>query len=108
MTGCATQVTIPAGAPVAPSAPLTLTVTTNLDETATLTWPVAVGGAAVSFYRVDRDGDAYANRYATVSASTCAVTCSYSDVNRSAGHSYYVTAVTSGLEESAPTGPTSG
>lgn len=106
--GNATTVTIPAGTPTAPSTPGPITVTTNLDESATLTWPVSVGGATVSFYRVYRDGDAYSNRYTTVSASSCTTTCTYKDVNRAEAHDYYVTAVTSSMEESAPSGPYSG
>jgi Tfp pilus assembly protein PilV len=108
-TGAATSITIPAGTPTAPNSPASLTVATQLDETAILTWPVSVGGASVAFYRVYRDGDNYSSRYATVAASSCSLTCTYHDYSRQEGHSYYVTAVTSGLQESyPPTGPVGG
>jgi hypothetical protein len=107
--GAATPITVPAGAPSAPASPATLTVTPQADGTAILTWPVSVGGAATNFYWVYRDGEDYTARYAQVSASSCSATCSYHDYNRSTGHGYYVTAVSSSLDESnPPRGPASG
>jgi Tfp pilus assembly protein PilV len=91
--GSASNVTLASGIPTPPPAPVSLTVATQLDATATLTWPVSVGGTPVSFYRVYRDGTNYTTRYDVVAASSCAVTCSYHDTSRAEGHLYYVTAV---------------
>lgn len=108
--GTATTVKIPDGTPSPPGqVPLVnLQAVTQPDNTAILTWTPPVGGTTVSFYRIYRDGDNYSNRYDTVAASTCSVTCTYHDTNRTTGHDYYITAVSSKLAESAATGPVNG
>ncbi len=108
--GTATNVTLASGAPNPPPAvPLvSLSVITEPDDTGILTWTPPTGGTAVSFYRIYRDGDAYSNRYDTLSASSCTTTCTYHDTNRSTSHSYYITAVSASMAESTPTGPVSG
>jgi Tfp pilus assembly protein PilV len=111
--GTATSVTLASGVPSPPPPPASLTVTKNLDGSATLSWPVSSGGTAVNFYRVYRDGDDYRDRYDSVSASSCTTVCTYTDTNRTTGHSYYVTAVGgtslgSDMAESQATGPVGG
>jgi Tfp pilus assembly protein PilV len=111
--GTATNVALTSGTPTPPPPPATLTVATQLDATAILTWPASVGGTPVSFYRIYRDGKNYTNRFDVVSASSCSATCTYHDTNRAEGHSYYVTAVGgttpgSNMAESTATGPASG
>jgi hypothetical protein len=113
--GTATSVTLVSGTPTPPPpVPIvSLSVVTQPDNTAVITWTPPVGGTAVSFYRIYRDGDNYVNRYDTLSAASCSATCTYHDTNRTAGHDYYITAVggtTAGADmaESQATGPVSG
>jgi hypothetical protein len=110
--GTATSVVLPSGTPSPPPQvpQVTLTAVTEPDDSGILTWtpPATAGLTPVSFYRIYRDGDNYSNRYDTVSASSCSATCSYHDTNRITGHSYYITAVSATLAESAPTGPVTG
>lgn len=109
-TGTATNVILASGTP-SPPPPVpvvSLTVVTQPDDTGILTWTPPTGGTAVSFYWIYRDGDNYANRYDTVSASSCSPTCTYHDTNRTTTHNYYITAVSSSMAESAATGPVTG
>jgi hypothetical protein len=90
-----------------------LTAITQPDNTAIITWTPPTGGTTVSFYRIYRDGSNYTNRYDTMSASNCSVTCTYHDTNRITAHNYYITAVGgttpgSNMAESTPTGPVTG
>jgi Tfp pilus assembly protein PilV len=113
--GNGTSVTVASGTPSAPPqvALVSLTAVTQPDNTAIITWTPVTGGTPVSFYRIYRDGSNYTNRYDTVAASSCLVTCTYHDTNRITSHSYYITAVGgttpgSNMAESAPTGPVNG
>lgn len=93
--GSPTTVTLASGNPTPPPPPTVAAgaVSPQLDGTAIITWVPPVGGTAVSFYRIYRDGSNYTNRYDTVAASKCSAVCTYRDVNRSEAHSYYITAV---------------
>jgi Tfp pilus assembly protein PilV len=113
--GNPTRVTLTQGTPVPPPPVpvVSLSVVTQPDNTAIITWTPPSGGTAVSFYRIYRDGDDYTNRYDTLPASSCSSTCTYHDTNRSSGHDYYITAVggtTPGADmaESQATGPVGG
>jgi hypothetical protein len=96
--GYGTTVSLALGAPTPPP-PTTIGagqgVQGNSDGTATITWTPPTGGTPVSFYRIYRDGTSYTSRYDTVvpSSSNCQTVCTYTDVNRSEAHSYYITAV---------------
>jgi Tfp pilus assembly protein PilV len=109
-TGTATNVLLASGTPSPPpQVPLvSLTAVTEPDDSAIITWIPPTGGTAVSFYRIYRDGANYASRYDTVPASSCSATCTYHDSNRTTSHSYYITAVSASMAESAATGPVSG
>jgi type II secretory pathway pseudopilin PulG len=64
-----------------------------------ISWPAASDSDGIRYYRIYRDGTAYVNRYDQVSASTT----SYTDLNPSPqGDTYWVTAVDSRYDESAP------
>ena len=64
-----------------------------------ISWPAATDTDGIIYYRIYRDGTAYVNRYDQVSGSTT----NYTDLNPSAGgNSYWVTAVDSRYDESAP------
>lgn len=113
--GNSTSVTLAAGTPVPPPAValVSLSVVTQPDNTAVITWTPATGGTPVSFYRIYRDGDNYTNRYDILLASSCSATCTYHDTSRTSSHSYYITAVGgttpgSDMAESPATGPVSG
>ncbi len=85
-----------------PNPPQGLAASSTADG-AKLTWQAPSSGPAPDFYRVYRDGYAYANRY----DRTGGPELTYTDPDRVAGtHAYYVTAV-SGMTESTPTGPVS-
>jgi Tfp pilus assembly protein PilV len=108
--GTASSATLASGPPTPPSAPSSLTVSSQSDGSAYISWTPPSGGTAVSFYRIYREGDAYTDRYDTL---TCSSSCSYHDTDRSGPHEYYVTAVggtTPGADmaESKPTGPVTG
>lgn len=103
----------------APNAPTNLSVSSvsNTDgtTTATVTWKAPTSGVAVNAYRVYRDGQNYNNRYYYDTASNLCTsgTCTWTDSERSATHSYYVTAVgntTAGSDmgESSMLGPATG
>lgn len=113
--GNATNINVASGTPSPPNpVPLVnLTVVTQPDNTGIITWNPPVGGTAVSFYRIYRDGSNYGSRYDVLPASSCSVTCTYHDTNRTTTHSYYITAVGgtspgSNMAESQATGPVSG
>lgn len=108
--GSVTNVPLASGTPSPPPQvpSVSLSVVTEPDDTGTLTWTPPTGGTAVSFYWIYRDGDNYADRYDTVSASSCSSTCTYHDTNRTSSHNYYITAVSSSMAESAATGPVDG
>ncbi len=113
--GNPTSVTLASGTPVPPPPvpQVSMSVVTEPDDTAILTWSPPSGGTPVSFYRIYRGGDNYSNRYDTVPASSCSATCTYHDTNRTTPNSYWVTAVGgttpgSNMAESAATGPVVG
>jgi Tfp pilus assembly protein PilV len=108
--GTGTTVTLSGGTPSPPLqiALVSLTAVTQPDNTAIITWTPTVGGTGVSFYRIYRDGSSYTNRYDVLQASSCSTTCTYHDTNRSSSHNYWITAVSSTMAESQPTGPVSG
>ena len=113
--GNPTTVTLASGTPVPPPPvpQVSLSVVTEPDDTAILTWSPPSGGTPVSFYRIYRGGDNYSDRYDTVSASSCSTTCTYHDTNRTAATSYWITAVGgttpgSDMAESPATGPVTG
>ncbi len=92
----------PAG-PNTPGAPLTLE---HLSGGAVkLTWSAPKGGTSVAFYRIYRGSTDYTSRYdITANGSTT----TYTDTNATVTHSYWVTAVSTNLTESAFLGPVSG
>lgn len=64
-----------------------------------VSWPAATDTDGILYYRIYRDGTAYTDRYDQVSGSTT----TYTDLNPSAGgNTYWVTAVDSRYDESAP------
>jgi prepilin-type N-terminal cleavage/methylation domain-containing protein len=76
----------------------------------TLTWTASTGdpdlGDDVAYYRIYRDGTAFANRYDRTGDKT---TLTWTDTNTSATtHTYYVTAVDKHLAESTFAGPRTG
>jgi Tfp pilus assembly protein PilV len=102
-----------------PGTPASLTVTTQPDGTAILTWPVSTSGPSVNFYRIYRTGASgsgpdYTERYDTVPATDCSSgTCTYDDVKRTTSQEYWVTAVGgtaagSDMDESPAVGPVTG
>ncbi|HWD76675.1 MAG TPA: hypothetical protein VG371_16185, partial [Solirubrobacteraceae bacterium] len=109
------SVTLASGTPLPPPPvpQVSMSVVTEPDDTAILTWSPPSGGTPVSFYRIYRGGDNYSNRYDTVPASSCSTTCTYHDTNRTLSTSYWVTAVGgatpgSDMAESPATGPVTG
>lgn len=107
--GNPTTVTLASGTSLPPPVPqVSMSVVTQPDDTAILTWSPPSGGTPVSFYRIYRGGDNYSNRYDTVSASSCSTTCTYHDTNRTTATSYWVTAVAANMAESTATGPVTG
>jgi Tfp pilus assembly protein PilV len=113
--GNPTSVTLASGTPVPPPPvpQVSMSVVTEPDDTAVLTWSPPSGGTPVSFYRIYRGGDDYSNRYDTLPASSCSTTCTYHDTNRTLATSYWVTAVGgttpgSDMAESLATGPVTG
>lgn len=89
-----------------PSPPTSLVASTSSGSTI-LRWTASPGdpdtGDSVAFYRIYRDGSAYANRYDRTGDGA---TVTYTDT-RTGGvsHSYYVTAVDTNLAESTLLGP---
>jgi Tfp pilus assembly protein PilV len=94
----------PPAAPNVPEGPLTLVH--NADGSVTLSWsPPKAGGTAVSFYRIYRGTTNYTSRYdVTPNGSTV----TYNDTDAIVAHSYWVTAASSNLTESAFLGPVTG
>jgi len=94
----------PPAAPNVPEGPLTLVH--NADGSITLSWSAPkAGGTAVLFYRIYRGSTDYTSRYdVTPSGSTV----TYIDTDAVVAHSYWVTAVSSNLTESAFLGPVTG
>jgi prepilin-type N-terminal cleavage/methylation domain-containing protein len=88
-----------------PTAPGSVTATTS-GGLPTLSWTASTDPNAIDairFYRIYRDGAAYADRYDKTGDGT---TLSYTDSDPgSGGHTYYVSAVDSRFMESSPTGP---
>jgi hypothetical protein len=67
----------------------------------TLRWPAATDADGIRYYRIYRDGLAYADRYDRTGSGA---QLTYTDTGAGAGgHTYYVTAVDERLAESAPT-----
>jgi len=89
---------------VAPNPPPSLTVAPQPDGSAILTWTAPSGGAPVSFYRIYRDGKLYTKRWDTANATELSDT----DVERTGPHTYYITAVSSSMDESGFIGPVTG
>jgi hypothetical protein len=68
-----------------------------------ISWDAASDPDGISFYRIYRDGTAYADRYDKTGNG---VILSWIDSNPGTDrHTYYVSAVDTNFEESAPTGP---
>jgi prepilin-type N-terminal cleavage/methylation domain-containing protein len=87
------------GQPPVPPTPVSATTSGGLPV---ISWGASTTGG-IRFYRIYRDGTAYANRYDTTADG---VTLSYRDRDPDAGgHTYYVSAVDNFFNESAPTGP---
>jgi Tfp pilus assembly protein PilV len=94
-----TKAVSPAGAP--PHSPLALAVET-LNGLPRLTWTAPLLGD-VAFYRIYRDGIAYADRY---DRTTGGLITTYTDTDPgNGGHSYWVTAVDRDFNESDTVGP---
>jgi Tfp pilus assembly protein PilV len=91
--------------PEPPKPPTELKVAPQANGTAILTWVAPSSGTSVSFYRIYRDGRPYTARYDTADVASSP---EYTDVNRNSAHTYYVTAVSSSLAESAFAGPVTG
>jgi hypothetical protein len=90
----------------APNTPPELTATRS-DGVTTLTWtaasPADPDGDSVAFYRVYRDGTAFADRYdRTGSGAELSYIDSHTDDTQ---HQYWVVAVDGQLAESNPVGP---
>jgi fibronectin type 3 domain-containing protein len=78
--------------------PGTVTVTISGGQPV-ISWPAATDSDGIIYYRIYRDGTGYADRYDQVAGSAT----SYTDLNPSAsGNTYWVTAVDSRYDESAP------
>lgn len=92
-----------------PNAPTGLTLTRAADGTTTLTWQAANPGDpdvgdSVRFYRVYRDGQGIADRYARWDDPSSTVSFVDSATNGEE-HTYWVTSVDGHLGESEPNGP---
>jgi prepilin-type N-terminal cleavage/methylation domain-containing protein len=85
-----------------PTPPPTVNATTS-NGLPLISWDEATDPDGIRFYRIYRDGTAYANRYDTTSDGS---TLSWTDPNPgTSSHTYYVSAVDTHFAESAPTGP---
>jgi len=98
--------TIPTVDYPAPKPPTNVTSTTTSDGLQ-LTWSAPTTGIAPAFYRIYRDGYNYDQRYDYTddAATTCPTptTCTYTDPRPDpGGNTYYVTTVSSTLQESDP------
>jgi prepilin-type N-terminal cleavage/methylation domain-containing protein len=102
-SGTARTIDVPVGnRPPDPPAPVSATIADGLPV---ISWgpPTDPDGDQILFYRIYRDGNAYSDRYDTTRDGS---TLSWTDTNpATGGHSYYVSAVDTKFEESAPTGP---
>jgi prepilin-type N-terminal cleavage/methylation domain-containing protein len=84
-----------------PSPPPTVSATIS-EGLPVITWE-ASSDPGIAFYRIYRDGTAYSDRYDRTGDGD---TLSWTDRDAGAGnHTYYVSAVDTEFEESAPTGP---
>jgi prepilin-type N-terminal cleavage/methylation domain-containing protein len=84
-----------------PAPPATVTATTS-DGLPVISWAASDSGG-IRFYRIYRDGSAYADRYDKTGDG---LTLSWTDSNPgTGGHTYYISAVDNFFNESAPTGP---
>jgi len=92
-------VAAPGEQPDAPSG--ALVATTSAGGTPTLTWEAPAAGG-VSFYRIYRDGTAFADRQGRTGNASRTWT---DDEAGGAGHQYWVTAVDAQYNESDPLGP---
>jgi prepilin-type N-terminal cleavage/methylation domain-containing protein len=85
-----------------PSPPPTVSATIS-EGLPVITWEAASDPDGISFYRIYRDGTAYSDRYDRTGDG---LTLSWTDRDAgTGGHAYYVSAVDTEFEESAPTGP---
>ena len=101
--GIARRIEVP-GQNQPPAAPTPVSATIS-DGLPVITWGEATDpdGHPIRFYRIYRDGTAYADRYDKTGDG---VTLSWTDRNPGAGgHTYYVSAVDEFFDESAPMGP---
>jgi hypothetical protein len=94
-----------------PFAPTDLTISVGTDGSATLQWAAPSpadpdSGDSIQFFRIYRDGVAYADRYDRTGLGT---DLTWTDpAHNGDPHTYYVTAVDSQLAESDPVGPVGG
>jgi len=95
-------VPLPSAAPV-PDPVTNLSASLPGDGTTALNWSAPAGGSAISFYRIYRDGIDHTNRFDTAGSPTDPT---YIDAQTDGvSHTYYVTAVSANLTESAMVGP---
>jgi hypothetical protein len=85
-----------------PGTPTKLEIEKTAEGSAVLKWEAPTTGEPVAFYRIYRSSTDYTSRYG-VSATT-----TFTDTDAATTHSYWVTAVTATLRESAFLGPVSG
>jgi hypothetical protein len=91
-----------------PNVPTALTTAPDGNGGTALTWQAPSGTTAADFYRIYRDGLAYADRYDTA-GDTGAATVTWTDTQTGGvAHTYRVTAASAGLAESSMAGPVSG
>lgn len=92
---------------ITPAAPTTLSATRASDGSVTLSWPASSTASSSLFgYRIYRDGKDWTDRLGVTEDAT---TLTFLDPNRDgATHTYWVTAVSTTLSESAQTGPVTG
>jgi hypothetical protein len=90
----------------APNPPTSLVRTLDTGGGVTLSWtapsPSDPDGDPIAFYRIYRDGQAFANRYDRTGSGS---ELTWTDPKADASHSYSVTAVDPQLAESTPVGP---
>lgn len=87
-----------------PNPPTGLSATTLADGTTRLSWSPPAYGNPISFYRIYRDGIDYTNRLDVVDPPIAPNTPSYDDDPGGSTHTYFVTAVSDKLAESAKSG----
>lgn len=96
------KITLQGGLLSAPGAPTELEAEKTAEGSVVLKWNAPTSGASVAFYRIYRGSTEYTGRYG-VSATT-----SFTDTDAATVHTYWVTAVSATLRESAFLGPASG